>query len=579
LWLRQRAAGCERNAARAAGVWSPERQAAVHAAFTATGKPYAEDAYRAVDRGLARFAESWRAMSLDSCRATRLRGTQSEDLFARRERCLERELGRARVLADLYAGADAQVVQNATAALKALSGVEGCADATALEAAVPPPPGAQALAAIAAVRVEIDRASALADTGKPSDARAAVAALPPRLVAVHYRPLQVEYELVAAKVADRLNDFAGSERGYLRAATEAEAIRDDADLALAWVMLGQTEATRMSRPDDGMRALDFAAAVLEARPQEALAARVAAARANVFLAQGDWAASERALLEAIPRLERTVGPEDNQYFAAVSNLGIAQMKLGRFEDALATSERARAISEKVFGPMHPDFANVLMNIGNVLHKMGREDEAAQAQQRALEIREQTVGPEDPVVASSLSNLAQIKQDAGRLEEARRLYERALAINEKSFGPEHASTAKVAFNLCLDLQELGDFARALPLCERALAAFEKASPNHPLLAPLLAGVASAKVGLGQGAAAAALLDRVDAFCAAKGHACDAGDLAHATFVRAQVVWQATRNGERTRALLAAAREALVAVGPRAAHDIAMLDAWRARQRGL
>ena len=60
---------------------------------------------------------------------------------------------------------------------------------------------------------------------------------------------------------------------------------------------------------------------------------------SVHVALGDNAAAERALLEALPLLERTLGPRHPELGVVLNNLGNVQSYQGRRAEALATFER------------------------------------------------------------------------------------------------------------------------------------------------------------------------------------------------------------------------------------------------
>lgn len=120
---RRRAELCN-GAARLAAAWSPERRAAVAAAFEATGKPYAADAWRGVERRLVGFGEAWVATYDDACAATHFRGEQSAELLDLRMACLDRRLKAFDALVDRFIAADAATVEQAVTAADGLGGLD-----------------------------------------------------------------------------------------------------------------------------------------------------------------------------------------------------------------------------------------------------------------------------------------------------------------------------------------------------------------------------------------------------------------------------------------------------------------------
>jgi hypothetical protein len=69
--------------------WTPEARIATRAAFLATGLPYAGNVHDTISRRLDHYANNWRAMKVETCRA-RVARTQSVEIVERRNSCLER---------------------------------------------------------------------------------------------------------------------------------------------------------------------------------------------------------------------------------------------------------------------------------------------------------------------------------------------------------------------------------------------------------------------------------------------------------------------------------------------------------
>ena len=132
--LREPTNTCESSEQELKGVWDATSKAAVLAAFTTTGKPYAADAFAAVSRTLDGYTSRWLAMRTDACRATRVRGTQSAELLDLRMECLQRRLHEVRAMADVLATADSDLVSRAVEAAGGLPPLDACADAEALRA-------------------------------------------------------------------------------------------------------------------------------------------------------------------------------------------------------------------------------------------------------------------------------------------------------------------------------------------------------------------------------------------------------------------------------------------------------------
>ena len=95
------------------------------------------------------------------------------------------------------------------------------------------------------------------------------------------------------------------------------------------------------------------------------------------------------------------------------------------------------------------------NIGLILRAKGDLEGAIAYTERALKIAERVHGPDDPDVALIVNNLSQIFQEKEETSTTPSLsLQRALEIDQKAYGPDHPREALLAANLGLILQEKG-----------------------------------------------------------------------------------------------------------------------------
>src|SRR5262249_21925004 len=137
-----------------------------HAAFAATGLPYAADAWDKVTRHLDGYGAAWVGGHTDACLATRVRGEQSERALDLRMVCLGQRLAGLRAAAALFAAADRAVVEGAVATASALPGIAGCADLERLSAPLPLPDDPTARSQVAMARTEVAVADAYRQSAK-----------------------------------------------------------------------------------------------------------------------------------------------------------------------------------------------------------------------------------------------------------------------------------------------------------------------------------------------------------------------------------------------------------------------------
>ena len=115
---------------------------------------------------------------------------------------------------------------------------------------------------------------------------------------------------------------------------------------------------------------------------------------------------------------------------------MALVKLGRFDEALQSCERALAIKS--------DYADALYNRGNALRALGRHDDACASYSAALAL--------EPRRADALNNLGLALLAFGQYGEALANFDAALAIEPDDIGALH--------NRANALAELGSFEAAL-----------------------------------------------------------------------------------------------------------------------
>jgi tetratricopeptide (TPR) repeat protein len=132
------------------------------------------------------------------------------------------------------------------------------------------------------------------------------------------------------------------------------------------------------------------------------------------------------------------------YAEALYNRGVTLQELKRFDEALASYDRALVV--------RPDFAQALRNRGLTLQELKRFDEALASYDRALALR-----PDD---AEALNNRGNTLKELKRSDEALASYDRALAVQ-----PDYT---QAFYNRGVTLQELKRFDEALASYDRALA---------------------------------------------------------------------------------------------------------------
>jgi tetratricopeptide (TPR) repeat protein len=385
-----RGALCGGGAERLAGVWdlggrSPRKEA-VERVFAAKAKGDAKTIFASVSNLLDGYVGRWAAMYRDACEATHVHGEQSAEVLDLRMTCLRQRLASVRALTDIFAEADANVVDNAVGAVGALPDLERCADVALLRSVVQPPTDPKVRARVEALGAEIAKVRALGDSGLCVQARAAGEAALGAAQAVGYLPLIAAASYAQGSAGDFCMEPERQVDLFEEAAWAAEASQDD---------------------EVAVSASGSAAAYAAERLRDVKRARYWVKHAEVLLQRQ----SGHPILEAHTLVDR----------------GMVDMAEGNDIANLDEQRRALEIKERVLGVLHPDTAWSIGNVGVALHELGRDAEAEPYCRRAVETVERLVGPESTRSATAIYNWAETLLGLGRTQEARAAFERAISI--------------------------------------------------------------------------------------------------------------------------------------------------------
>ena len=117
---------CEGFESELAEVWNDDARASVRTAIEGTQVALAEEvAERSIEK-LDAYASGWIETRADLCRATRVRGDQSEQLLDRRVACLDRQRGQLRRTIEVIGEAEASMVPRISSLLGGLGSLEEC---------------------------------------------------------------------------------------------------------------------------------------------------------------------------------------------------------------------------------------------------------------------------------------------------------------------------------------------------------------------------------------------------------------------------------------------------------------------
>jgi serine/threonine-protein kinase len=320
----QQALRCKGAEQGLAGIWDASRKPALHQAFQATGKPYAEDAWRGVESALDRYAGGWVAMNTEACEATRVRGTQSEALLDLRMECLRQRQHEVRAVTDLFVQATPETVTKAMDVVGSLASLDECANGQALMSGIRPPPPAQR-SLVDSIRAQIAQAKALQSSGQYPQAAVLVQAAATDAQDSGYRPVQAEALQRWGEIEQQNGHYKEAEAKLSEAIVTAEATRHDQISARAWNLLLFVVVSNQARYAEAAR--------LEAHARAAI--------------------------------ERLGSPDALMSHLAI-NLGLIAHERGKYEEAISHNQRALELTRRSFGPDSSEFATVLNNMAGPL---------------------------------------------------------------------------------------------------------------------------------------------------------------------------------------------------------------------
>jgi tetratricopeptide (TPR) repeat protein len=114
-------------------------------------------------------------------------------------------------------------------------------------------------------------------------------------------------------------------------------------------------------------------------------ARSADDLAFFYMAAGEYESAVPLYLEAIPLLERLLGPRQPRVATSLHNLGVTYLRLDRYDLAEPVLVRAIDVWEASLGPEHPETAKTLQAYANLLYRTGRIDAAETVEARIRSI--------------------------------------------------------------------------------------------------------------------------------------------------------------------------------------------------
>jgi tetratricopeptide (TPR) repeat protein len=476
--------------------WTPARRDAMHAAFAATGRPFAATAFTRAAQRLDAYTEGLAAHRIAACRA----GDPPRD------RCLDRRVGELDAAIALLSGeVTPELVDRSVDLAYGLVDPAECSDPARLAvwSTAPADP-----AAVAAIEAKLAEARAHDAAGRYVPGRAAAADAVLRADALGDPRLRAEARYWAGQLGE---DPAASRVALEEGARLAAEARDDYLAARTWIAVTQLVVVKQRDLEEADRFRVVAdAAVVRAGSPPLLAGSLASVTGAMHAFAGRGPEAVETMERAAELLESVYLPDDPRLANVLTRLGSAYEQARRFDDADAAHRRAEALLVAAYGADHPNVARVKNNRANLLVNTDQLEAARALFEEVVASKEKLLGPDHPDLAGSLANLGLALAKLGRPADAKPHLVRARALAETAYGPEHPAVAN-AISVLADVHAtLGEMDQVMPLLEQALAIQEKTVGAESRDAmETLQGMVQAELAVGDVRGARKALDRARA----------------------------------------------------------------------
>lgn len=189
---------------------------------------------------------------------------------------------------------------------------------------------------------------------------------------------------------------------------------------------------------------------------------------------GEFAKAERRALSAFTRWP-DAAPADQA--ALTSQLGNAQVRLGKIAEAEATYRRGVALVERTLGPTHPSLALLASNFSLVFLERGDYAAATEWLERAARVSRASYQGTSVPLAWALVNLANVYRYQGDLDRSLAAATESLAQFEGALGANHYSTIHALGAIAYVKAMRGDAAGADAAIRRGIANQAALAPDH------------------------------------------------------------------------------------------------------
>jgi eukaryotic-like serine/threonine-protein kinase len=459
------------------------------------------------------WTHEWVRERTELCRATVVRGEQSQAALEQRAGCYAGRLAQLNALLELLL--DPQVSSSrlvkAGNMVESLPNLELCRDLDRLQAGTEALTPAQA-AELTALRTELSTIGYLRIAGEHKSVDERLTQLRPRVEAIPDRALHVELQVSEAHQIGYRGEYAEARAVYDSALWVAIAIGRD-DLAIRILSnLTRMAVQRELDAESGRRSHRHAAALVERHPEydPTLEADLIHNEAAIEFLAGHYELAREHCEGAQALRERLLPADHPDLMDSRMLLAGISHTLGELKVAQALHEESIAHISARWGPSHPRVADVHYGLSLVFVDQGQYEAAVDHMTRSYELERQRLGDDDdPLLIAKQLNLAAVLSSAGRLEEAETGFARVTRQANEAFEPGSFLHIDLFVQRGNHHGRQGRFDEAIADWSEAIALFE-ASPDGDRVwtAELRCGIANLELQRGAADLALPLLEQCE-----------------------------------------------------------------------
>jgi tetratricopeptide (TPR) repeat protein len=213
-------------------------------------------------------------------------------------------------------------------------------------------------------------------------------------------------------------------------------------------------------------------------------------------------AAADSVCQATLDLRRELYPGDHPVLGyTLKRVAAARRALGRYDEALAALQEARAMEQRLYGDVHPEVAYTLLGLASTYRAMGQPATALPLAQQAVAMQHQVLPDTNAERAQGLGTLGAILGDLRRFDEAIAVLQEALGLDRAVFGNESRRVADRLIAIGLLENQRGNPQAARQVNEEALGISRRlVGADDPALITPLTNLASTLQRLGDAAGA-------------------------------------------------------------------------------